>query len=561
MKTSAVQKLRAMLAADEATYGLWVTLESASITEMAVALGMDWVVIDAEHGHLDWSEINQHVRATVRSNTVALVRLAELNGSLVKRALDIGADGVVIPGVETASQLQQAVAFSCYPPDGVRGIGGERATCWGACLPEAVRQANEHVLVVPIIESVAGGRNVRELVRAPNIEFYFLGPADYSATAGFAGEWEGGDVANELLAIQTVVRNAGKQCGIVATGAVDLARRRDQGFRLLGLGLDGAVLQRSLAEMLAGVRRQSEAEPALASKPFDASPPLVAVPAGMLPNRREVINPVGSGNRVALAPGVEFECLVGGHNGAQRLTTGIVTMAARAKLPYHRHSYAEAITLLAGTAVVAVEGRCYRLSARDNIVIPRELAHSVVNTSNEHSAELHVAMASDVPHREADDRFHSQRVMPDLHRGVPGAERLNWWRTARPVEIGMGARFVDYFNDELMPGIEMSGGYGEFAPAGRLPCHIHDFDESICIVQGEATCVVEGNRYTMSGRATALQPRGRCHYFINERQQTMAMLWVYAGPMPQRILMQEPLCFARRDVPVGTGQNINNSHP
>src|SRR5215831_2389564 len=101
MKTPALKKFREKLAAQQTVYGLWVTLEAPSITEMAVALGLDWVVIDAEHGHLDWKEIVEHVRATVRSDTVALVRVAELNLGLIKRALDIGADGVVIPWVES----------------------------------------------------------------------------------------------------------------------------------------------------------------------------------------------------------------------------------------------------------------------------------------------------------------------------------------------------------------------------------------------------------------------------------------------------------------------------
>ncbi|PYI83117.1 MAG: host specificity protein, partial [Verrucomicrobia bacterium] len=83
MKISGIKRLREKLAADEPIYGLWVTLESASISEMAVALGLDWIVIDAEHGHLDWKEILEHIRATVRSDTVVLVRVAELNAGLV----------------------------------------------------------------------------------------------------------------------------------------------------------------------------------------------------------------------------------------------------------------------------------------------------------------------------------------------------------------------------------------------------------------------------------------------------------------------------------------------
>src|SRR5436190_6814536 len=99
MNTVAITKLKRKLAVGEPVYGLWVTLESPSITEMAVSLGFDWVVIDAEHGHLDWKEIVEHVRAAVRSDTVAIVRVTERNISLVKRALDIGADGVVVPWI------------------------------------------------------------------------------------------------------------------------------------------------------------------------------------------------------------------------------------------------------------------------------------------------------------------------------------------------------------------------------------------------------------------------------------------------------------------------------
>src|SRR5215510_7674592 len=154
MKPAACLALRRTLAADRPAFGMWVSLESPAITEMAVALGLDWVVIDAEHGHLDWKEIAEHIRATVRRETVALVRLAELNGGAIKRALDIGADGVVIPWMESREQLEAAVRFAKYPLDGVRGIGAERATAWGQALAEHTADANDNVFVVPIVETV-----------------------------------------------------------------------------------------------------------------------------------------------------------------------------------------------------------------------------------------------------------------------------------------------------------------------------------------------------------------------------------------------------------------------
>ena len=174
MKTHAIKRLREKLAADESVYGMWVSLESASISEIAVAIGLDWIVIDAEHGHLDWKDILEHVRATVRSETVVLVRITELNVGLIKRVLDIGADGVVVPWVETADQLRQAVSFATYPPEGVRGIGAERATGWGQCFLQHTQEANENVLVIPIIETVTAGRNIKELAEVEGVELVFL---------------------------------------------------------------------------------------------------------------------------------------------------------------------------------------------------------------------------------------------------------------------------------------------------------------------------------------------------------------------------------------------------
>jgi 2-keto-3-deoxy-L-rhamnonate aldolase RhmA len=255
MKTAAVQRLRRKLAQNQPTWGMWVTLESPSITEMAVALDLDWVVIDAEHGHLDWKEIVDHLRATVRSETVALVRVAELNAGLIKRAIDIGADGIVIPWVETAEQLRQAVSFARYPLDGVRGIGAERATAWGQAFAEHTAEANEHVLVVPIIETVRTMRQVPLMCKVDGVELFFFGPADYSSTAGYRGQWEGPGVAEQILKMKDVIRAAGKHCGLIATSIDNQRERVAQGFRAIGLGMDAGLLLRSLKAALAAAGR------------------------------------------------------------------------------------------------------------------------------------------------------------------------------------------------------------------------------------------------------------------------------------------------------------------
>ena len=255
MKVKALQKLRQKLNKNKPIYGLWVTLESASITEMAVALGLDWVLIDAEHGHLDWKDINSHIRAALRSDTVILVRIAERSTILSKRALDIGADGIMIPWMEKVEEVEEAVRDCRYPPEGRRGIGGERATAWGQCLSEHAAEANENVLIVPLIESIAAIPNVATMCEVDGIDLFFFGPADFSSTAGFRGQWEGPGVAEQILSLKDTINAAGKHCGVVSTSNQNLTDRLDQGFRMLALGTDSGLLLRSLHQSLQEVDR------------------------------------------------------------------------------------------------------------------------------------------------------------------------------------------------------------------------------------------------------------------------------------------------------------------
>ena len=550
MNIAALTHFRQKLAAGEPVVGLWVTLESPTITEMAVALGLDWVVVDAEHGHLDWKEIVEHIRAAVRSQTVVLVRLVERDTGLTKRALDIGADGVVIPWIETAAELHAAILDARYPPEGRRGIGGERATAWGACLGEHTAEANEHVLVVPIIERVGAMANIAEMVQVDGAEVFFFGPADFSASCGHRGQWEGPGVAEKILHVKDQLRAAGKNCGLLTTGPDDLRRRIEQGFRMVGLGGDASLLLRALRERLAVVGRDRLPAPSLDPRDGRAvKAPLVSPPAHMRPDRPESVTTSEHAEIVALQTGVTFAGHVGAFNGARSLTTGIVTFEPGAELSQHMHPASESITVLEGNAEIAVEGRTYLLGPRDNILIPRWLPHRARNADAKRSLQLHVALAMAPVERTLVDRTFVTRAMANDSAGQAGAERVTRIATApRTTHVGPGTEFVDYFNADLVPGLEMSGGWGLFQPDGRLPAHLHDFDESISIVGGAATCRVEGREYAVCDGGTALVPRGRIHYFINPTNTTMEMIWVYAGPQPERIVVDEA-CATREGDP------------
>jgi 2-keto-3-deoxy-L-rhamnonate aldolase RhmA len=156
------------------------------------------------------------------------------------------------------------VACAQYPPQGVRGIGAERATAWGQSMLQQAHEANEHVLVVPILETVTAGRNVHELCQVPGVEIFFFGPADYSSTAGFRGQWEGPGVAKQILAIKDVLRHAGKHCGVMTINEANIFERVDQGFQVLGLGFDSGLMLRSLRSALAAVGRDRPMSTSLA---------------------------------------------------------------------------------------------------------------------------------------------------------------------------------------------------------------------------------------------------------------------------------------------------------
>lgn len=263
MKAAALQTFRQKLKADEPIYGLWCTLTSPSVTEMAVAAGLDWVTIDAEHGSFDWRTIEAHVRATLRSSTVLLVRVADLNIGLFKRPLEIGADGVAVPFISTADEMRRAVKYVRYPPRGLRAVGGDCATWWGQCFAEHVAEANENVFVLPSLETVEAATNIEQILEVPSVDVYFFGPADFSASAGFAGQWQGPGVAEALLVMKDKIRAAGGHCGVIAANAEDLLLRREQGFRVIGIGVDSGLLIRDLRQTLASVGFDAKLTPSL----------------------------------------------------------------------------------------------------------------------------------------------------------------------------------------------------------------------------------------------------------------------------------------------------------
>jgi len=469
---------------------------------------------------------------------------------LTKRVLDIGADGILIPWCETRQHVEDAVRDCRYPPEGRRGIGGERATAWGQRLDQHVREANDNVLVIPLIESVSAIGAMAEMCHVDGTETFFFGPADFSSTAGFRGQWEGPGVAEQILQLKQIIRESGKHCGLMVTGNEDLLNRREQGFQMLGVGSDTGLLLRSLHESLRVVGKDRAMAPSFDPADGQAIRPILsAPPEGVHPDRRESVARPGQSKPVELRQGVSFSPRTGEFNDAHHLTTGIVTFLPDATLAWHTHSCSEVITVLEGEFESVVEGRVYRLGPLDTIVIPRWSPHLGRNPHPRCTTRVHLAMATNRIEADPVARTFDEKIMPMDSSGTAGFESVcRFHQALRTVFAESGEESVDYYNADLIAGIELSGGYIRLQSGEQWPAQLLDFDASVYVVQGSTTCMIEGRRYELGGSDAMMIPRGRIHLIINETGTPAEILWIYANPRPDRLLI-DPRCATREGNP------------
>jgi mannose-6-phosphate isomerase-like protein (cupin superfamily) len=173
--------------------------------------------------------------------------------------------------------------------------------------------------------------------------------------------------------------------------------------------------------------------------------------------------------------------------------------------------------------------------------VPAGVAHQVQNDDPVKPLVAHWAFATPNPVRELTDR-----VFPvdDRGSGNPSQkdpETIVRFNDDAIYELSKNAFFLDLFARRF-GSVGICGGYGRFLPDSSLPCHIHDFDESITIVEGAAVCLVQGKQYELSGCDTAFIPRGIPHRFLNKSKEQMAMVWVYAGNEPDRQIVEAGYC-------------------
>lgn len=246
-------RFKAALKAGQRQIGCWISLADPSAAEIAATAGFDWLVIDGEHSPNDVRSILSQLRALAPYPAQPVVRLVSDETWMIKQALDIGAQTLLIPMVESAEQAQRLVAAMRYAPEGIRGMGsrGARASRYGAIGDYIERAADELCLLVQV-ETRAGLAALDDILAVEGVDGVFIGPSDLSADLGYPGRASAPEVLAVIADMIRRIRAAGKAPGVLATEPAWARTCLADGAQFVALGLDTMILAHALRGLAAG---------------------------------------------------------------------------------------------------------------------------------------------------------------------------------------------------------------------------------------------------------------------------------------------------------------------
>lgn len=240
------------------TIGTWLTLAHPALAEMAAKAGFDWVAVDLEHSSITIRECEELIRVLDLAGTIPLVRLTANDPDLIKRVMDSGAHGIIVPSVSTPEEAELAVEAVYYPPRGRRGVGLARAHGYGTDFAGYLNRLQREAVVVAMIENAQGVDNAEAILSVNGIDAYFLGPYDLSASLGIPGKTSHPKVEKAIARVHAAAKRAGKPGGIhvVEPDPEALKRRLQEGFRFVAYSLETRIYDTGLRAALRAVRRK-----------------------------------------------------------------------------------------------------------------------------------------------------------------------------------------------------------------------------------------------------------------------------------------------------------------
>jgi 4-hydroxy-2-oxoheptanedioate aldolase len=235
-----------------------VTMPSPHIMQLLAAGGFDWLLIDREHGAIDAETMQSMINATKGTDTVPLVRVPEDELWLVKIALDAGALGIFFPLVKTATEAQEALSSTFYPPRGDRGFGPFYAPSrWNLSMTDYAVQADDAITRVIMIEHAEAVRNIDEILAVPGIDVAFIAPFDLSQSLGIAGQFDHPD----FHAAVSRIKQAAARCRTPLGGLAPTPDRgRDmlsEGYKMLMMAFDSKIIEDATTGLIDALRQPS----------------------------------------------------------------------------------------------------------------------------------------------------------------------------------------------------------------------------------------------------------------------------------------------------------------
>ncbi|MDE0769420.1 MAG: aldolase/citrate lyase family protein [Opitutaceae bacterium] len=236
--------------------GSFLNTGSPILAEVAGRSGLDWCQLDMEHGSGSWEMLANQLMALEGTGAAPIVRLPGLDPVCFKRALDLGAHGVMIPNLNTADEARKAVSYSRFPPHGVRGVASmNRGAHYGAKFAERLETGHENTFVVVQIESPTAVENVDEIAAVDGVDALFVGPMDLSVSMGIPREFTHPYFLDATRKVVDAANRHNKASGILAFGAAEIAATYARGFTLVAVGSDGGMVANGMAELVSENRK------------------------------------------------------------------------------------------------------------------------------------------------------------------------------------------------------------------------------------------------------------------------------------------------------------------
>ena len=241
-----INTFKAALAQGTVQYGCWTGFADPYAAEILATAGFDWLVIDGEHAPNDLRSIMHQLQVLEGKHSHPVVRLPVGNEWLIKQALDVGAQTLLIPMVESADQAADLVRATRYPPHGIRGSGAALARASRfSDIPDYVKTANAQICLLPQVETVKGMEALDEILAIEGVDGVFIGPSDLAADMGYLGDSSQPAVQEAIRDGLTRIRAAGKAAGILAIDDDVAATYRDWGANFLAVGIDVVMLAKA----------------------------------------------------------------------------------------------------------------------------------------------------------------------------------------------------------------------------------------------------------------------------------------------------------------------------